>query len=312
MTKNNFLRSKGFLLAILIAVGGIIFISLWRTFNNKDGEDNTTMEQKDTKEIFFLGAPRTQIDFAKHKSRFMNSYVTYTNSQGGQRHINPYLGLFLKVPWDEDDKLLNLFRSTNHQNTGIAAHYSATGEGDNLKITYILSLAVMHQNGSDYQISYYPFDIPGFCSDLNPFYLHLNNSSVGYQCIGENEFCSLRAAYDTNVLIRDPDSNNNPHVNTIDGHPHSCFFYGSELVKFYEDQDSADPRSFLYFFHGADDDIATNFEYHTPILVWGDVDGPNDLTNVNNGKPYTKKALDVGHLCPPNCNISSSYPLPCN
>lgn len=130
--------------------------------------------------------------------------------------------------------------------------------------------------------------------------------------LGEAEFNNLTKSY-CNVISYD-DYPYGYYDIVSDGYlPRSCFYSEADLSSFFAQNDAVPENNrYLYFKHGATAiDIQEDIVYgQTPILMWGTKQNPSTIDDVSiPGSPFKNKALDIGHLCPPNCNAPTT---PCH
>lgn len=225
------------------------------------------------------------------KNNFYKTYLPH----------NSIADLNLRIP------LSNIFDST----LGIDTALMRTSGGDGVILHYAVEQAAPGPHYS-YIISYGKLTTSG----LNPipvkvtggenFYLHLKHTTT--ELVNQTEFDALTNYYKNNVKLSDYCAYNvAKFVNQVNYHPLKCYYDSTNLIRFMKDNAPLAGR-YLHVFNAAvyQDLVKIGGQgthVQTPILAFGD----NTLPTVSSGafdhnKPYKDRALDVGRLCPPNCN----------
>lgn len=138
--------------------------------------------------------------------------------------------------------------------------------------------------------------------DVYGYYLKKVTDGVTLESISnQNELEGLTASYRTKVKTRDtyPDT----QYYSGDKIPHSCLYSAVEVYYFYKENPNMSQLELEFGATAIPLHLDHNKYYvQTPILIWKDSTGGRRLNNsTDHSKPYMDKALDVGHMCPPNC-----------
>ena len=194
-------------------------------------------------------------------------------------------------------------RLGNQTDYGLVIHYgyfekTPSGSPATGNIIYILGKGKLDANAN---IIHEPFsDVEN--GQTIEHYIAIANSINPVRIIDESEFDVLTCAYRNNVKYK------NTRIKDLSfDHPLMVYHTPSEFKDFYTGQGSGSSNTTLYIGHGSIQPDGSNTEFHTPLFVLGNDTQFNDLDNLGGTSVsrYERQALDVGRLCPPNCNAAS-------
>jgi len=225
----------------------------------------------------------TELDFVEGKTTFDQDYTATKGLH--KKHI--------KIQYTPT--LRAIFTLANYPNLdGLVFHF---GFNPNTKcLSYLIGPGTKSGN------QFTPSPIPNLFGS-EPGYLEVSDSSLAIVPRRVSEFTALTKDYWCNIL------RSNRHINTIPNHSRMVFHPRTELIDF-DSEYNYISTPYLYFYHGAknDENGAENIRPHSLMIRFGNDVGPVGIDNINylqapyNGTRYTKKAFNIGQLCPPGCN----------
>lgn len=196
----------------------------------------------------------------------------------------------------------DLFGAMARTEFGLVFHYGYHSADE--EIVYLLSKGKLDTSvDSTGTVSYCAFAAGDTPNSQDDHYLLLKSGSgQPYEILDKTEFEGFRNEYAVNVQrfdgndYVDIDTSNNPLM---------VYHDPAGLLEFYEKYKDENNAS-LYIAHGSIRAEGASEAYHTPCFVFGndtaffELDNRDYSSNGSNNM-YTKKGLDIGHLCPPNC-----------
>lgn len=184
------------------------------------------------------------------------------------------------------------------EQSGMTFHYALSD--DKKELSYIVAPGThLQSTGASY---YRPFP-PGMHNQTTDHYILLaKNGSNAVQYISQSQFCQLTDNYKMNMKRLSGGSYVPIQNDSL--HPLYVYHSGKELNLFLETYIKGAPLH-LYIEHGAMIPTGSTKEYHAACFLFGDDRGSFPLNNVNYksaglDNPYQSKAMDIGHLSPPN------------
>ncbi len=187
------------------------------------------------------------------------------------------------------ETLLQKYANTN--DSGLVFHYALSANLDSIQ--YIISLGSQDSDGN---ISPFPKD----AANPQDYYILLDGGQQGgsTKFIDQSDFCTRTKRYKDNLKMKIDNAVDS--IKNIPNHPLMVYHQGTELDLFFTERPTPRPTH-LYLIHGASNRIASDTRFHVPYLVWGNSSSPLAIDDTAYQKRYQKKALDLGHLCPPYC-----------
>ncbi|MBO6516800.1 MAG: hypothetical protein JJ975_09640 [Bacteroidia bacterium] len=209
----------------------------------------------------------------------------------------------LKTLHEMGDNLFTRFGDATSQ--GVAFHYVLRDEGGKKYFSYVVSAATLLTK-----------DPPVFptIKGNNKSYFWLKENG-GIEPITHKEMDVLKAAYLQQIKVKDTYPKDSViHIKDFE-HPTFSFFSGKSLKAFFTQNISGRNIQHLdlHIFNGAvhNEDVVLSsghkdtLDVQVPILVFADNQKGTiymDGGAFSDTQPYRNRALDVGRLCPPECN----------
>lgn len=215
----------------------------------------------------------------------------------------------LKVKWNDIDAFINVKEYENNKDTGYGLFYILDYDAaNNLYLTYAISPAYFNDNADSV------FAIKGSDSVLNFLVIEAAGTT---RVIDSSEFIELRDLYNDSLDVCGLISRSIIPIKSIEKAPKSCYYSGKEVHYFFDDNNyfrSANQiKDSLYvrIYNGGinremppDPDVPffTDLLLQTPILMFEYGNNPNITYETSRKYGYYGKALEVGRLCPPECD----------
>lgn len=224
-----------------------------------------------------------QLEQAIPKFNFENAKTTFEDEYTAKAGLHARV---IKIQYTP--ALKAIFTLANYSGPdGLVFHYGFN--------PYTKCLSYLIGPGTTNGGNFTPSPIPNlFGSD--PGYLEISEDSLSPVPRRLSEFDALTKDYWCNII------RSSAPINTITPeHARMVFHPRAELVSF-DSEYSYITSPYLYFYHGA-----SMNRPHTLMIRFGNDAGPLGIDDIDytlapySGTRYTKKAFNIGQLCPPGC-----------
>ncbi len=239
-------------------------------------------------------------------SKFIDDTESFNAVYQSQFDPTPYpqpnpLVYPLKIQWDSVKKYINLGILHRTENEGIAIYYTVRDENDERYFSYALGYAQIVEPNDTIE-----------CSPLSTAggkYLSLKKGG-GFDIIDAQQLSLDTARYHDSVYVLDRHPVLYTYLAKELKHPRYCFINNKALRKVEAHNGNiVGDTIYLSFYHGAytktidyPTSSPVDIEVQTPILVIEDHNGFHYLDEIDHFYKFKFKALNIGRLCPPDCN----------
>lgn len=222
-------------------------------------------------------------------------------NQSYKNGVNPNIGSpKLDVKWDLISQYVDFPSLVNQTSIGVALFYVLDTSID--YFSYVITKAEKVFSAGKWRINPIP---------LKDGYLMFTPEA--YKIIAHSDLNIYKNHYKDTVKVRQWPNGNFLPVKSLTNHPEVSFFEGGKFFSFIEnninlagittDYDFTVYNGAINFINITDiDDNSYSCDLQTPLIVIENrnIPGIDDSFDVN--FPYRNKALDVGRLCPPECD----------
>lgn len=185
--------------------------------------------------------------------------------------------------------------------TGLVLHYGLSKKPR--KLEYILSRGSLENDSGKLIIRYTPF----VKADGSEYYLLINGQDPTRSLEEIDTKSFLKSAERYFKKLKMNYNGTTERIKNIADHPRRIYHQGSELNKFVMHNQGLAP-SVLYIKHGKSWTMGQPEPFHVPLLLWGNKVSAYDLDPVSSNRSYERRALDIGHVCPPYCEDPTPGP----
>ena len=283
------------IISTTIILGAISLLLLFQACKDDNGQIDKAKDEKSELQdsvpvdrvSLSSDSPHTDRVLLPQYDKGVQEYKKFYGTVNQNIHQNP-IKIELKM-----ELLLLLAGNSQTTSQGLVLHYGMSLNHDS--IHYILSAGSQNNN---MDLTSTPFPNNG----TFPFeYILLHGKGDGYSKISNIQFCLSKKRYRDQMMRKTPTGN--VLVKNDVQHPLMVYHQGSELYQFIAHNTYQNPTH-LFLTHGAEnlDNLGI---YHVPYLSVGNNLNPFPIDNLSYGVKYDKKALDIGHACPPHCSTAN-------
>ena len=208
-----------------------------------------------------------------------------------------------KIHFDisNDSFLINLWeRYDNQSDFGLVFHYGYQVQGGIGKIVYILSKGRVDTNKN---VQYCPFPKGENGKSATNYIVLGPQGSNSYKVILQDDFDALARNYLDGISY-----NGDPINAGTSKHSKMAYHKPAGLFEFYKEYKN-EQNVHLYITHGCVYHPNEVEPIHAPCFIFGNADEffPLDDLPLRPAGRFRLKGLDIGRLCPPNCNTTSPH-----